>query len=64
VAENHVASWDLSLDVDCPGCKEWVNLLDYVDFFDGGVIEVCETKKDFDVICPECGHEFVADIEY
>lgn len=62
------AFWDISLDCDCPNCKEYVNLLDYDDFWHGRKFEACENHTDrtrgVDVVCPECGHEFECDLEY
>lgn len=36
------ATWDISLDCECPGCKEYVDLLDFADFWDGRSIEPIE----------------------
>ena len=62
------ATWSISLDCECPGCKEQVNLLDYTDFWDGRHLEVPEhdtdRSTDVEVVCPECGHEFEVDCEY
>ena len=62
------ATWNLSLNCDCPHCKEWVNLLDYADFWDGARFVACEYStdrtKDVNVICPECGEEFTVDFTY
>ena len=65
-----IASWNVSLDCECPKCKESVNLLDYADFWDSRSkrIEIGESKTpattDMEVICPECGYEFTVDCEY
>lgn len=65
---NPTASWTIELNVDCPGCKEYVNLLDYPDFWDGGNLQVAEhgtpRSDNLEVICPECGHEFTVTCEY
>lgn len=62
------ASWTVELNTDCPNCKEHVNLLDYVDFWDGRRLEIAEhgteRSTDVEVVCPECGHEFTVDLEY
>lgn len=67
-AEKIHAYWSLSLDCDCPRCKEHVNLLDYVDFWGSRKFEACENNtdrsRDVEVVCPECGHEFNVDLEY
>lgn len=62
------ASWSLSLDADCPGCKQYVNLLDHPEFWDGRKLDACEhlteRSKNVAVVCPECGHEFEVELEY
>jgi len=63
-----VATWSISLDCDCPGCGKYVDLLDYVDFWDGNRVAPCEHDTDnsteLDVVCPECGHGFEVDLTY
>ncbi|UZW62719.1 hypothetical protein [Lysobacter enzymogenes] len=63
-----IAIWSFSLDADCPGCGEYVDLLSYADFWDGRALDACEhhtdRSRDVEVICPECGHEFKVDLEY
>ncbi len=62
------ATWTIRLNCECPGCKEFVDLLDYVDFWDGRDFEIgehgTEKSKGVDAYCPECGHEFTVDLEY
>lgn len=62
------ATWCISLDCTCPGCKEYVNLLDYADFWDGRKLSVpehgTERSKGIEVVCPECGLEFAVDCYY
>jgi ribosomal protein S27E len=63
------ATWSLSLDVDCPGCKQCVDLLAYPDFWDGRqTLQICEwdtpASRDMRVVCPECGHAFNVNLEY
>jgi hypothetical protein len=63
------ATWIVELCCDCPKCESWVNLLDYPDFWDGHQhlkIAECGTDRSrgFEVVCPECGHEFTVDCEY
>ena len=65
----HVAAqWSLSLNCDCPHCNEFVDLLDYPDFWDGEVIEACEhgteRSKCLEVVCPECHKDFTVACEY
>lgn len=67
MSEN-VAVWNISLDCECPNCKEDVDLLDCDDFWHGVKFEAGEwgTKntRDVEVYCPKCGYEFKVDFEY
>lgn len=62
------ATWTVELNCECPNCKEYVNLLDYPDFWDGRHLDIpehgTERSKGVEVMCPECGHEFTVDCEY
>ena len=62
------ATWSVTLDADCPACDEGVNLLDGPDFWDGHRFDIpehgTERTKGVEVACPECGHEFIVDLEY
>lgn len=58
------AEWHIDLMVDCPGCKEHVNLTSADDFWLDRIIQPCEPRKEFEVICPDCGHEFEVDCVY
>jgi hypothetical protein len=62
------ATWSISLDCDCPKCKEYVDLLTYSDFWDGRKFEPCESGTEItagvEVVCPECGHEFTVDFTH
>lgn len=58
------AQWNLSLNCDCPSCGEFVDLLDADDFWGGRKLEACEQKKGVEVVCPNCSHEFIVDLEY
>lgn len=62
---NSVACWSFSLDVDCPKCEHYFDLLEHDDFWDGrpDSFSVLHSKNE-DATCPECGHEFVCDFEY
>lgn len=66
---NPIATWDISLRVDCPECKEYVDLLNAPDFWEGkrglpaGEWGTPRTT-DMEVVCPDCGHEFRVDCEY
>lgn len=62
------ATWSISLDVECPGCKENVDLTECDDFWDGGEPQPMEHRTarttNREVFCPRCGHEFVCDFTY
>jgi ribosomal protein S27E len=62
------ATWSITLDTECPACKEDVNLLDGPDFWDGHRFDVpehgTERTKGVKVVCPECEHAFTVDLEY
>ena len=62
------ATWTVTLDCECPGCHEDVNLLDEVDFWDGNDLEIGENNtdksRDVKVFCPLCSHEFKVDYEW
>ena len=68
LVRNPTAGWTVELHCDCPACGEWVDLLDYPDFWDGRHLDIAEhgtaRSKDVEVFCPECGHEFNVDLEY
>ena len=59
------AGWSVELNCECPKCKEYVNLLDYADFWDGRrYLQIAQPAKDLEVICPECHHEFNVNCHY
>ena len=59
------ATWSISLDVTCPNCGEYVNLMDMDDFWDGQPNDwAIMHQKDNEVYCPKCSHEFIVDFEY
>ena len=58
------ATWVVELNCECPSCGKYVNLLDYVDFWDGRELEIAEPCVVDEVVCPECGHEFDVIAEY
>jgi len=63
-----IATWHASLNCDCPGCGEYVDLMSYSDFWDGRSLQIAEhdtdRSRDVEVVCPECGHEFKVDCEW
>ena len=68
MSENEKAQWSISLDCDCPKCRETFGLMDDPDFWHGEIKQAGEhgtkASKDYEVTCPECGHEFKVDFEY
>lgn len=62
------ATWTIELNCDCPKCEEYVDLLEFVDFWDGRSLDPgengTERSEDVDVVCPKCQHEFVVDLVY
>lgn len=66
--KNVSAVWTVELRCDCPKCGQWVDLLDFTDFWEGRKLEIAENgtdnSQDVEVDCPECGHEFKVDCEY
>lgn len=68
MSEKIMATWDISLTTKCPKCEEYINLVDIDDFWGGRCFEACEygtnATTDYQVICPECEHEFVVDFQY
>jgi endogenous inhibitor of DNA gyrase (YacG/DUF329 family) len=63
------ASWTLELYCDCPGCGEFVDLLDDPEFFQTHEdLQPCQHmnsgSRDVEVTCPNCGHEFTVDLEF
>ena len=63
-----MATWDISLTTECPKCDEYIDLADIDDFWVDASFTACEygTKAttDYQVICPECEHEFIVDFQY
>lgn len=55
---NPIATWSITLDVDCPECGKCVDLLEYPDFWDGRKMEFAQRVNDEEVVCPECDHQF------
>jgi len=68
MSEPTTAAWSIELNCECPKCGDFVDLLDYPDFWEGKTIELAEqgTKAadNLDVMCPKCGHEFNVKCEY
>ena len=59
------ATWSVSLDCDCPNCKESVDLLAYPDFWDEHLIKPLEgnttRSESLEVVCPECDFNFIVE---
>ena len=49
------------LEVDCPGCKAEVRPMDNDEFWQDRDVR---KLKDVELMCPFCGHEFKADVEF
>jgi hypothetical protein len=66
-APNVQAVWSLSLSVACPACKYDFDVLETHDIVAEG-IQTCEhdteASRNVELGCPECGHEFLADLAY
>jgi len=66
--KNTCATWSISLDVDCPKCEEYFNILDTPDFWEDRQLDLGEHEtarsRGIEVTCPECGYEFTVDLEY
>ena len=66
--ENVIAVWDISLDVDCPKCEEYFDILQIPDFWDGRTLDLGEhgtdRSRDIEIVCLKCGHAFKVDLEY
>jgi phage FluMu protein Com len=63
------ATWDISLNCECPKCKEFVDLLRAQDFWCDHerlmpVENGTERSNNLEVSCPECNHEFEVCCEY
>jgi ribosomal protein S27E len=66
---NRTATWIVALNSQCPGCGDYVNLLDYDDFWDNHPRLTIpenntENSRNMDVNCPNCNHEFIVDCDY
>ena len=63
-----IATWEISLDVMCPRCKNHIDLLQIDEFLIAGGFQIGETRtpatRDVEVHCTECGHEFKVDFEF
>jgi hypothetical protein len=62
------ATWTVELNCVCPACEEYVDLLDYVDFWNGRKLDCAEhgteRSKGAEVVCPSCYHDFEVDLTY
>lgn len=60
--------WSVELNVECPACTKYVDLLETAGFMCDAPFEIAEhgTEKtrDVEVSCPKCGFEFYVDLEY
>ena len=65
---NVIAYWTIELNCHCPECTEYVDLLEYEDFWDKRPLDIGEhctdRSRDIAVVCPYCGHEFNVECQY
>jgi len=63
MSENICANWSISLNVDCPYCEHYLDVLDdYSEQEMYDLAEIGESKKfkeGFEVICKKCKKEFI-----
>jgi len=52
------ATWRVGLDCTCPYCGKVVNLLDFVDFWEGLDLKYGEASDLEYVMCPNCDKDF------
>ena len=57
------AQWHVELNCYCPDCGEYVDLMEYPDFWDGHrSLDIPEHNTEYsdnlEVNCPECNHNF------
>lgn len=64
MVNNVKAVWNLSLDVTCPSCGHYFDLMCDPDLFEWSGASVCESIEGYDTTCPECDHEFKSDFIY
>lgn len=62
------AFWDIQLNVTCPHCDHYFDLMDDDDIRSYSQFQPLERDTslttDYEITCPECEHEFVADFVY
>ena len=67
MSKNH-ATWSISLDVECPSCEHYFDMLEGDDFWHNNQLKPIEhgteASRDVEATCPECEHEFLVDLEY
>lgn len=63
---NIKATWCITLDTYCPKCEVYIDVC-HLDDDVFNYVEVAEhdTKRstNYEVVCPECEHEFLVDFE-
>jgi len=65
-----VAQFDWSLYIECPHCKNDIDLCEYDREIGGDISRIVfsdepEKLKGFEITCPECGKEFeIEGLEY
>lgn len=71
---NPTATWSISLDIDCPFCNSYIDVIpttddcdeiaDFWEQFSNDMGQCLHNSKDIGVTCPECHKKFIIDCEY
>lgn len=62
--EKVIASWSISLDVDCPACGESFDIIIEEHDFLLQRVDPLEAREDYETKCPYCDKEFRCDFQY
>ena len=66
--EKLYATWCVELNVECPQCNVYVDLLEASNFWEEHDFKIGESEtertKDIKVYCPACAHDFKVTLEY
>lgn len=57
-----IAYWSVSLDIECPNCNKWLDLMSTDDLFER--VKVGESVESLAVECGYCGVEFNCATDY
>ena len=61
---NETAQWSISLDVTCPKCGNYFDIIATDDEFFRYNTEPLNEVTNYEVTCPECQHDFKIDSIY